>query len=300
MALHGEDRRRFGGTRWRRRGLAFAGAVIASLALAGGAEADITVGEVAPPNPESWCNLGPTDTIQLGTTGGNIYRVPVAGTLTSWSTDAGPGAGQYLSMKVYGLVGKDLYKVVAEDGPRALTPSTLDTFPIDVPVEAGDVIGLNDHEAPTAPDACAWVTPSVEDVEGGLLGDHPDGTELTFAPADTEPERRVNISADLVPTLVEVPPVLNPTPTSGGSGPTSGPPTAGPPAPRCLVPRLGAKKLKAARKALKAADCRLGRVSRSGGASARTGVVASQNPQTGKKLPAGTKVAVKLVPPISG
>jgi hypothetical protein len=298
MALRGVHSGRFGRTGWRRRGLALVAAVIASLALASGASADITVGEVAPPNPESWCNLGPTDTIQLGTTGGNIYRVPVTGTLTSWSTDAGPGAGQYLSMKVYSLVGKDLYKVVAEDGPRALTPSTLDTFPIDIPVEAGDVIGLNDHEAPTAPDACAWVTPSGEDVVGGRLGDQPAGTELTFPPSDTEPERRINISANLVTTLVEVPPVLNPTP-SAGPGPTAGPPSAGPPAPQCLVPRLGAKKLKAARKALKAADCRLGRVTRSGGASAGTSVVASQNPQTGKKLPAGTKVAVKLVPPIS-
>jgi hypothetical protein len=57
----------------------------------------------------------------------------------------------------------------------------------------------------------------------------------------------------------------------------------------CVVPKLKKKTLKASRKALAKADCKLGKVK--GG---KTGKVVSQNPKPGKvKLP-GTKVNVKL------
>jgi beta-lactam-binding protein with PASTA domain len=63
---------------------------------------------------------------------------------------------------------------------------------------------------------------------------------------------------------------------------------------------LGAKKLSAAGKALKKADCRLGRVAKLNGATAKSGLVVSQSPGSGKKLAAGAKIAVKLIPPQSG
>jgi PASTA domain len=271
-------------------------AMLAALAFCSSAAADVTVGEVAPATPEFLCNLGPTDVIQLGTSGGNSYVVPQAGTLTSWSTAAAPGAGQTLSLKVYRPLGGTVYSVIGEDGPRALVPSVLDTFPIDIPVAAGDVIGLNDGEAPLFNDACSFYTTPVGDVEGGLPGDAPTGSSLNFEAVDTMTEVRANVSANLVPT----PPILVSSPPPAAGTPAPGPPSSGPPAapaPQCLVPRLGAKKLRAAKKALKMADCRLGRVSRLKGATAKTGLVVSQSPQTGKKLVAGAKVAVKLAPP---
>jgi hypothetical protein len=257
--------------------------VVVSLSLCAGAEADVTVGQVAPPNPESFCNLGPTDTIQVATPGANAYAMPSAGVLTSWSTSAGPGAGQSLSLKVYRPVSGTTYSVVGEDGPRALTASVLNTFAIDIPVQAGDVLGLNDGNAPLAHDACAFVTNAIGDVEGGLPGDAADGALLDFEPVHTMPDVRVNVSANLQPAALVIPTV-----------PIPGPPTA---TRQCLVPRLGAKKLAAARKLLKSAGCRLGRVTRLNGATAKSGLVVSQNPQSGKKLVAGTRVAVKLVPP---
>jgi hypothetical protein len=262
-------------------------AILGSLALCASAEADVTIGEVAPETPEFLCNLGPTDTIQIATTGGGSYVVPEAGTLTSWSTAAGPGAGQAISLKVYRPLGGTVYSVVAQDGPRALTASALNTFPIDVPVEAGDVIGLNDGEAPVFHDACTFFTAAAGDVEGGLLGDAAAGSSLNFEGVDTEPNARVNVAANLVPAATIVPPVPPTAPTSGPSVPVS----------QCVVPRLGAKKLVAAKNVLKKADCKLGRVTKLKGATARTGLVVSQNPQTGKKLAAGAKVAVKLAPP---
>jgi hypothetical protein len=276
----------------------FLAAIATSFCLCASAQADVTVGEVAPQTPEFLCNLGPTDVIQLATSGGNSYVVPEAGTLTSWSTAAAPGAGQALSLKVYRPLGGTVYSVVAEDGPRALTPGVLDTFPIDIPVEAGDVLGLNDGEAPHFNNACAFYTTASGDVEGGLLGDAAAGSSLDFEGSDTQPEVKVNVEANLVPAATIIPPV---TPTAPSSGPpTSGSPTSGrpsAPAPQCVVPRLGAKKLPAAKKALKKADCKLGRVTKLKGAAAKTGLVVSQNPQTGKKLAAGATVAVKLAPP---
>jgi PASTA domain len=271
----------------------FLAVIATSFCLCVSAQADVTVGEVAPQTPEFLCNLGPTDAIQIATSGGNSYVVPEAGTLTSWSTAAAPGAGQALSLKVYRPLGGTVYSVVAEDGPRALTPGVLDTFPIDIPVEAGDVLGLNDGDAPLFNDACSFYTTASGDVVGGLLGNAAAGSQLNFEASDTMGETRANVSANLQPAA---PIIVTPTgPPASSSPPTSGPPSA--PTPQCVVPRLGAKKLVAAKKALKKADCKLGRVTKLKGATAKTGLVVSQNPQTGKKLAAGAKVAVKLAPP---
>jgi hypothetical protein len=271
----------------------FLAVMLTSLCFCTGADADVTVGEVAPQTPEFLCNLGPTDTIQIATGGGASYVVPQAGTLTSWSTAAGPGAGQAVSLKVYRPVSGTTYSVVGQDGPRALTPSVLDTFPIDIPVQAGDVIGLNDGEATIVNDACQFYTASLGDVVGGLLGDATAGSSLDFEASDTRGEARINVSANLQPTppIVVTPVVpISSTPITSATTPSA-------PAPQCLVPRLGAKKLAAARKALKSADCKLGRVTKLKGATAKSGLVVSQNPQSGKKLAAGSKVAIKLAPP---
>jgi hypothetical protein len=66
------------------------------------------------------------------------------------------------------------------------------------------------------------------------------------------------------------------------------------PAPTCIVPKLKGKKLKAAKKDVRRADCKLGKVKKLKGATAKTGKVVKQSPKAGKVLPAGSKVAVKL------
>lgn len=57
----------------------------------------------------------------------------------------------------------------------------------------------------------------------------------------------------------------------------------------CVVPKLKHKKLKRARKALRRADCRLGRVK-----GPRSGRVKKQRPKPGTVRPAGSKVKVRL------
>ena len=62
----------------------------------------------------------------------------------------------------------------------------------------------------------------------------------------------------------------------------------------CNVPKLGGKKLKAAKKSLKKNDCKLGKVKKTGHATTKDGKVIKQNPKSGTILAPGAKVAVKL------
>lgn len=62
----------------------------------------------------------------------------------------------------------------------------------------------------------------------------------------------------------------------------------------CKVPRLRGSKLKRAKKAAKKADCKIGTVKKRGKATAKTGKVVKQNPQPGKLLAPGAKIAITL------
>jgi beta-lactam-binding protein with PASTA domain len=76
---------------------------------------------------------------------------------------------------------------------------------------------------------------------------------------------------------------------------TTGPvPKAAPAPPQCLVPNLKGKKLEAAKKKLVAADCKLGKVTKGNGATAKSGKVTKQGAKPGKSLAAGTKVSLTL------
>jgi hypothetical protein len=73
----------------------------------------------------------------------------------------------------------------------------------------------------------------------------------------------------------------------------SGPPASAPASAACLVPRLKGKSLAKARRALAAAHCSLGRVSKPKGAGGSL-VVRSSSPGAGSSLAAGAKVGVRL------
>lgn len=66
------------------------------------------------------------------------------------------------------------------------------------------------------------------------------------------------------------------------------------PVPKCVVPKLTGRKLKLAKKKIRAAHCRLGLVSRKHGVSAKTGKVVREVPKAGKVSAGGTKVSIKL------
>jgi hypothetical protein len=62
----------------------------------------------------------------------------------------------------------------------------------------------------------------------------------------------------------------------------------------CQVPKLGGKKLKASKKKLRKADCKVGNIKKRGDATAKTGKVVKQNPKAGAILLPGAKVKVTL------
>ncbi len=77
--------------------------------------------------------------------------------------------------------------------------------------------------------------------------------------------------------------------TRASSGDSPGPMPTG--ISHCVVPKLKGKKLKAVRKALTKADCKLGKVS---GPKGKRATVKKQGSKAGTRLPAGSKVTVKL------
>ncbi|HZO07589.1 MAG TPA: IPT/TIG domain-containing protein [Solirubrobacterales bacterium] len=62
----------------------------------------------------------------------------------------------------------------------------------------------------------------------------------------------------------------------------------------CVVPNLKSKKLEAAKKKLKSAGCKVGKVTKTNGVSAKTGKVTKQGKKAGNKLAPGTKINVTL------
>lgn len=83
---------------------------------------------------------------------------------------------------------------------------------------------------------------------------------------------------------------------AGATSPDWGPaevPAAAAPVKRCVVPKLKGRTLKAAKRALNGARCRLGKVRRAR-SPRRSGTVIRQSVRAGKRLPAGAKVGVVL------
>ena len=188
----------------RRIGLVSALVGLGLAASVSSATAAETIGQLAPANPSALCIEGPRDAIQTALAAGTSYTVPTDGTITQWNTSAAAGAGQTLKMKVFRPVSGTTYTVVAHDGPRPLTPSVINTFTVSIPVKAGDLIGLNDQNASTVPNACLFATGQSGDVfSASEIGDAADGSPETLSPITGG--FRLNLTAVLVPPAVSPP-----------------------------------------------------------------------------------------------
>ena len=106
------------------------------------------------------------------------------------------------------------------------------------------------------------------------------------APPTTAAEEQVNPNASTALSFTQ----------AGGSSPGgSGQSTAtGPKPTRCVVPRLTAKKLSVAKRKIRAANCRLGKVRTREGVTRKSGRVVKQGAKPGATLPAGAKIEVTL------
>jgi IPT/TIG domain/PASTA domain len=196
--------------------IALAATALTAALFSASAAAQVTIGQLAPTaalEPNCGYEL-PWDEFQTSVASGPSYAVPApGGVVTSWSTNAGPGAGQLFEMKIFRPLSPNAYFVVAHDGPRPLIPSTLNTFPVSFPVRAGDIIGVHiPTEVETTPTACEFKTGSPLDIQRYKAGDAGDGSAFLLTTGFESTEFRYNVSATVLP-----PPVLTGLATPGGS-----------------------------------------------------------------------------------
>ncbi len=142
-----------------------------ALALAPGANADITLGSVGPAPGASPQPCNGFVAAQLVSTTGTPFTVPPGGgALTTWQTNttsATPGAP--LTFVVLRPTGGDLYTVVAVDNevlPNPLPLGNVATFTLPAPifVSAGDTLGLTS----TTFQNCLWNSGSTPQADGAV------------------------------------------------------------------------------------------------------------------------------------
>jgi hypothetical protein len=183
----------------------------------------VTIGQLAPeelPNgPANSCNTFTTEWVTPAPGNGVSYAVPQFGTrITSWSTRTNINAGVNYTFKVYRNVPgfPSRYTVVGRDGPRgmpsgALAINQVQTFPVNIAVAPGDLIGLRTNNGLDSP--CLGTIPGLgPSYYFQNAPDIPDGGFGDFA-LDPNADRGLNETADVV---VE-PPVA---PAAAAAGPT--------------------------------------------------------------------------------
>src|SRR5262245_11989258 len=161
-----------------------------------GVAAPATIGQLAPPSPPTTCN-GAGELIQTTVAAGDAYTVPTAGVITSWSTNAATGTGQMFKMKIFRLVSGTTYTIVAHDGPRPLASGAFNEFAVNIPVQAGDVLGMHEYATAMVPNACTFATGMMGDRYGFASSDPDDGAPQTFPLIDFNSNARLNMSATL-------------------------------------------------------------------------------------------------------
>jgi hypothetical protein len=257
---------------------------------------------------------------------------PVDGLVVRWRVEGGSAIDGYAlrTMKTgsAGLI------PTGTSSSALLSSSGLETFPTHLPIKAGEYVGLDIPEGGAigyAPSGdYAFGAPKV--AEGGTLSTEPHSGEIAFN-ADVQPVPTVTSvapaagpfrggskvvitgtdfegasavmfgSTSAAFTLVSETQITATAPGSKSLGKvtvtvTTDAGTATSPTKfeyqGCKVPNLGGKKLKAAKKSLRKANCKLGKVKKLGDATTKTGKVVKQNPKSGKVLAPKAKVSVTL------
>jgi hypothetical protein len=278
--------------------------------------------------------------------GANFAASPVDGRIVSWTEEASEGPA--IRMSVLRRAGGTSYVSVGKSAPQSIASAGKNTFSADLPIEKGDLIGLDigkgdflgiirtftgllGYWEPQIDEAGpAFIKASEEGVEvgvnvqvqpsptitglGTVSGPPSGGTPVTIAGTDFEGASIVRFGSapassfalDSEGQIIAVSPV-----GAAGSVPISVTTIAGTatssqqfayqapvvpiaPAPTCTVPKLKGKTLKASKKKIKGADCKVGKVTKRKGVTAKSGKVVGQSKKPGTILPAGTPVKVTL------
>ena len=233
---------------------------------------------------------------------GAVTASPIAGTVVRFRAE-GTTLGSEYRINVLRANPSGTYTETAVSPAAISAGEPTETFAADLPIAIGEYVALS---FPSGAGLSLLESPGL--TEGTLLGTAA-RVGRRSGPGRARPAgRRVRLrrrsrtvdafdgTADVVvPSASSSPPAST---GGGGSGPSpvglGTPPGSTVGAPQCVVPRLGAKHLAAARKMLIGAHCRLGKVR---GRRTHSALVVSQSPQTGTRLAAGAKVAVTLRTP---
>jgi hypothetical protein len=271
---------------------------------------------------------------------GAVASSPINGVVVRWRVFDASGPYKY-RLQVLNPVGGSAhgYAGAGTSGPETPSGPGVETFPADLPIHVGELIGLNaEAGAPFG----VRVAPS----SSFVLWEPPLGDGATLESTDYGVGVDVGVDADVqpAPTITALAPASGPnvggatvtitgtdlegaSAVSFGSLPAAGftvasesqitavapsglartsvpvsvstiAGTASAAQPftyeGCVVPKLKGMKLKPSKKKVRAADCKLGRVSKLKGATSKSGKVIKQNPKPGKILAPGTKVNVRL------
>jgi hypothetical protein len=209
----------------------------------------------------------------------NATIAPISGNVVSWSI-AGASAVPGYNLVVLRQTPTNKYTVTAASPVVTPAGGAAQSFPSSLPIQAGEIVGVN--YPTTATIGALPVTSTVASFSSTLTM----GAEAApFSESSSPISPAFNATIESPPTLQ--PPVLQPPVTQ----PVAPAPT---PEAHCVVPKLNGKKLKAAKKKIRAAECKVGLVSKKNGVKVASGKVIKQSPKAGKVLPVHTGVSVKL------
>lgn len=316
--------------------------VVGLLGATSAAASTITVGSVLPEKPAP-AEFGQVQTFfnaALPEKGVNLTS-PVDGAIVRWRVLGAEGGPFYL--RVLHATGTGAYSASGTSNPATPSSAELQTFPANLPVKAGDLIGIDPSHATDKI--------GVAEVAGASFGKiFPPPFDGATVPASGILEgKEVELSAEVQPTpkIEALAPEFGPvaggaevkitgtdfntasavkfgdTPAAGFTVDSDTQITATAPksaavgavdvtvttvagtsalvkADRfyyegCLVPKLKGKRLKAAKKALYRAECKLGKVQRREVANSKTKhKVIKQSPKPGKVLASGSKVRIVI------
>jgi hypothetical protein len=141
-----------------------------------------TIGQTTPGPGHINCG-GPLTGVQQAVAAGTAYSTPTAGVVTSFSTNAGPGAGNIRALFFTPGAPAGHWNLVAKSAVLPVTVSTFNTFPVRISVPAGATLGI-------------WISSS--NMDCGFLTGAGDEAPLsnTFNPeADTDFSPNLGITA---------------------------------------------------------------------------------------------------------
>lgn len=247
---------------FRRAGFVAAATVLALAVPAVASAATVTVGSPLPAFSLGihFAGSATLTNVALGEPEANETS-PVSGTVVRWRI-SGASGGPF-ELRVLTPDGGGSYTGAGTSSPATPISTMTQTFSTDLPIKAGQTIGLDLSGGSTI--GFAMVSGSTADFWEPPLAD---GSTAPATKQDSDTELEFN--ADVVPQ-------------SAVSA-------------HCVAPKLKGKKLSKLRKLLKAAHCALGAVKKPKHRKGKKLVVKSQSPSPGSVLPNGASVSVKLGP----